>query len=643
MIIEKALNNYLNGTKPRIKESELLECCESNGSNAVINVLFNLVNDRVNNIDETQAMERVVEVLKLIEIILKNEDDINRKIVNRKIFKLYEKMDRILLEGTKKFHNKNKIESEFNKIRRELDVLLKLNEEKDSKQYDFVTFLIDEIKDPAYVEYAFSKMPSLTNVRDKDEVHLFRNLIQKFLASVNAGREEDILYYYNLITLIQSQRSFSLSEKERKMCFEDIYKYINKLNYNKKKAKNNADKIEYVNGLIDLIKRDESSKSDIDDIADKYNIHVFFDEEKLSEAKLVRTPKEGEMTDREVIDDYTISIDGENTVEVDDALTCRKLPNGNYLLGVHIASVLGYFPYESEVVQEAISRTRSIYLPYKYQDKDSDFYRTIPIFPYEFSADKGSLKENQKRLARSYLFEIDKDGNVVNERFCKSIVSNDRQLTYEEVNDILEHGCDDKKLEQLIIDLHDVTLLLDKKYKGSVLYEKVKESRDDYSELRVRKTGSENIVYQSMLLTGNRVAEFFNSHNLPLIYRVHETNEENNRKLQDMIDSLNETYSNQQFKNLYKLIEGLYPKGWYATEGRHSGLDIDHYCHCTSVLRRGADIVVEHALEVCHDKEPTPEEIEELREEIASKIVEINAKEAPIDYFVKEYKRRRRR
>ena len=146
-----------------------------------------------------------------------------------------------------------------------------------------------------------------------------------------------------------------------------------------------------------------------------------------------------------------------------------------------------------------------------------------------------------------------------------------------------------------------------------------------------------------MLLTGNRVAEFFARNNLPLLYRVHETNEEDNRKLKDMIDNLNETYSNQQFKNLYQLIEGLYPKGWYAMEGRHEGLDIDHYCHCTSVLRRGADIVIEHALEVCYDREPTPSDIEELREEIASKMIEINAREAPCEYFVKEYKKRFRR
>ena len=635
MSIERALRNYVNGTNRRVKEDEVL----AYGSNATINAIFKVVNESIDSIDESKAMERTVEVLKLMETILKNDDDVNRKIVSRKLFKLYEKLDRIVLEGKKKFRNINKIKSEFNKIRRELDVLLELNEEKDTKQYDFISFLITETKNITYLEYTFNKMPALTNVKDKDEVPLFRNLVLRYLDSVKIENEEDVLYYFNLITLIQSQKGFNLSERERKECFEDIYKFINKLSYNKKKAKNNASKLEHVNRLVELIKGSEEKKKDITTVADKYNIHVYFDEEQISDAKLVKTPMEGEFGNREVIDDYTISIDGSETIEVDDALSCRKLDNGNYLLGVHIASVLGYFPYESDMIQEAIYRGKSIYLPYKYQDVDDDFRRTIPIFPYDFAADKASLKEGEKRLARSYLFEIDKDGNLVNERFVKSIVKNDKKLTYSEVDEMLDKGTDNIVLGETIKNLQEVATLLDKRYKGTVLYDKVKENRDDYSELRVKKAGAENIVYQSMLLTGNRVAEFFASNNLPLLYRVHETDEENNRKLQNMIDSLNETYSNQQFKNLYQLIEGIYPKGWYAMEGRHSGLDIDHYCHCTSVLRRSADIIVEHALEVCYDQEPTPEEIEELREEIASKAIEINARVAPTEYFVKEYKR----
>ena len=186
----------------------------------------------------------------------------------------------------------------------------------------------------------------------------------------------------------------------------------------------------------------------------------------------------------------------------------------------------------------------------------------------------------------------------------------------------------------------EVTKILDKKFVSTELYDKIKENVSDTSELRVKRIGSENIVYQSMLLTGNRVAEYFNRNGFPLLYRVHYVNEENNRKLEAMIDNLNRTYKGNQFKNLYQLIEGIYPKGWYAEEGRHTGLDLDHYCHCTSVLRRAADIIVEHALEVCCDKEPTKEEIEELKEEIATKVVEINAKQTPIEYFLKEYQKK---
>ena len=188
--------------------------------------------------------------------------------------------------------------------------------------------------------------------------------------------------------------------------------------------------------------------------------------------------------------------------------------------------------------------------------------------------------------------------------------------------------------------LLDVTEILNNKYKSSELYEKIKENVSDTSELRVKKFGSENIVYQAMLLTGNRVAEFFAKNNLPLLYRVHYVNEENNRKLMAMIDNLNQTYKGNQFKNLYQLIDGIYPKGWYAEEGRHTGLDLDHYCHCTSVLRRAADIIVEHALEVCYDKKPTQEEIELLKEDIAKRVVEINSKQSPIEYFIKEYQKK---
>ena len=344
------------------------------------------------------------------------------------------------------------------------------------------------------------------------------------------------------------------------------------------------------------------------------------------------------MTDREVVEDYVITIDGEHALEIDDGLSCRRLENGNFLLGVHIASVLGYLDYNSELVQTAISRNRSIYLPKKYQIVEDDFDRVIPIFPYSFSTKTASLLEGEKRLTRSYYFEIDREGNVISERFPKTITTNNKRLTYEEADNILKRGTSDKQLERTIKNLQAVTACLEKKYKATDIYEQVKENIDDFSDLRVKRVGAEKIVYQTMLLTGNRVANMFFEKGWPCLYRVHEVNERNIEKLQAMVDSLNKTYGGAQYKKLYELISGLYPNGWYDTQGSHYGLALDHYLHCTSELRRSSDIINEHVLEICYDKEPTPEELQELQKEVEIRKTEINSKQSQIDWFVKEYK-----
>ena len=643
MSIEKALRNYLNCTGPKIKEKQFISYVTEDNVNAVINTLFSLVNEQIDDMNDSKALDRVVGVLQLLEVLLKSCDGINRKIVSRKILKIYEKLDRMIEEGRKKFKNIRKVQSEFNKVRRKLDVLIELNEERDTKQFDFVLYLIDDVKNVTYLEYAFSKIPSLANVKDKNEIPLFRILVKKYLESMDEICEDDMYYYHNLLHLLLTQKNFQLSNLEKKICLEEIHKYMDHLSFNKKAEKRNKKKLEAISSIVHQIKGNDEIKPNIENIASKYGVHIYFDSDQVESARLSHKPMEGVLSNRVVVDDYTISIDGEGAVEIDDCLSCKKLDNGHYLLGVHIASVLGYFPYESEIVQEAIQRAHSIYLSKSFQTKDNKSSKTIPIFPYEFSADKGSLKEGEKRLARSYFFEIDENGEVVAEKFVKSIIQNSKQMTYQEANRVLEKGSSDTELIELLQNLKEVTSKLDAKYKGTELYNKVKESREDVSELRVKKIGSENIVYQSMLLTGNRVANFFANHKYPLLYRVHEVNEENNQKLQDMINQLTETYGGDAFQNLYQLIDGLYPKGWYGVEGRHDGLDVDHYCHCTSVLRRAADIIVEHALEVCYDKNPTMEELENLREEIQSKASLINARQAPIEYFVKEYQKKYRR
>lgn len=637
--IEKSLTNFLKGTAPRVSEEELVNYAAKSKekANEIIDILFRVINDDLDNYNGVKSLERDRDLLKCVSTVMLNSQDVDRGIVARKTLKMDYKLEHLCESNKNKIINADGIEDEIEKMRLTVGAVSDHTVTTETKSYDFISYLINAIKNVTYIEYTFNKMPSLVNAKDKEEVCLFQNIIFKYMNSVSIGDDENTLYYSNLLSLIMSQKNFSLSPKDKKKCLETIYTEIDKMSSNKKKKKQNVLHIDFLNTLVDSIKGEEKEVK-IDELSKKYNISISFDPEIIQQVSTVKT-KVGKMTDREVVEDYTITIDKEGAIEIDDALTCKLLPNGNYLLGVHIASVLGYFSYDSEIVQEALNRNRSIYLPIKYQNKVDDYDRVVPIFPYSFSACTASLIPGESKLARSYFFEIDKSGNIVKEEFKKTIVKSDIKTTYSQVDEILKKGSKDKKLEETLKCLYDVTEILDKKYKVSEIYENVKSNADDFSELPVKAVGSQKIINRTMLLTGNRVACFFAEHNYPCLYRIHKVNEENIINLQSMIDNLNKTYGGEQYEKLFQIIGGLYPKGWYGMSGSHYGMGLEHYCHCTSGLRRAADIVVEHALEVCYDKEPTEEEIEKLNKEITGVVDKINSKQYPIDWFIKDYKR----
>ena len=638
--IEKSLTNFLKGTGFRVSEEEL--CAYASKSekqaNELIDILFNVINDYLDVYDGVDSLEKTRDLLVCISNVMVNITDVNRGIVCRRSHRLDYKLSHLLEENKNKILDKDNAEQEIEKTRLAANALQEQTVVTETKQYDFVNYLVDAIKNIAYLEYSFNKMPSLVNAKDKEEICLFQNIVMKYMDSVRIGNEEDILYYSNLLSLIMSQKNFELSTKDKRKCLEVIYTGIDKLSIKKKTKKKNGLHIDFLNKLVDNIKGNEDKEVKIDELANKYNISINFEPSIIQQIGTLKT-KTGVMEDRVVVDDYTITIDKESAIEIDDALTCRKLDNGNYLLGVHIASILGYFPYESDIVQEAIGRNRSIYLPKKYQNKENDFDRVIPIFPYDFSACRASLIPGEERLTRSYFFEIDKKGNVVHEEFKKGIIRSDKKTTYNEINEVLMKGSKDKKLEEIVNNLQEVTNLLDKKYKAEKIYEEIKGNIDNFSDIVVKNIGAEKIINKIMLLTGNRVALFFYNNNYPCIYRVHEVNEENIINLQSMIDNLNRTYGGGEYQKLIQLISGIYPKGWYATSGSHYGLGLDHYCHCTSGLRRSADIVVEHGLEICYDQIPSNNDLNELRNEVEKRTVQINAKTSPIEWFIKDYKR----
>ena len=642
--IEKSLTSFLKGNSPRVSEEDL--CLYASKSekhaNETIDILFSVINDYLDYYTGSSDLSKVRDLLKCVSTVMLSNDLVDRGIVVRKLSKLSYKLDHIGEEHKKRFVDYDTAISELQKTMETVDILMETSVNTENEQYELINVMANVIKNLSLFEFTSNRIPNLVNAKDNDKNCLFKNILINYLDSVMKTDEEDVYYYSNLLSIIMNNRDFKLSVDDKKECLNLIYQYINIFSCSKKSKKQHFTHIEFLYTMVDSIKGENKEKKEITELAKKYNIRVGFDPEFYDMARLAKIPMEGVMTDREEIDDFIITIDKDSAVEIDDGLSCKRLSNGNYLLGVHIASPLAYFPYESEIIQEALSRNESLFLPYKYQEKEDDFNRIIPIFPYQFSAKNASLTPNKRRLARSYYFELDSQGNIINEEFKKTIITSKYKASYEFIDYVIKNGSKDKDLDTLVKNLVKVTKILDNKYQVSQLYEQIKQNSDDFSTNVVKNVGSQNIVNKTMLLTGNRVAEFFYNNNYPCIYRVHEVNESDIIRIEALLDNLTRTYGKNSNDEIYKIIaqsgNGIYPSGWYAMEGAHYGLGLNHYCRCTSTLRRSADIVVEHALEICYDNTPTEEELKKLKLEIDERCNLINSKQESTNWFVNDYK-----
>ena len=636
--IERSLTEYMNGRKSRINYQELSFYIQKD-CNDVVGILFKITNNQLDTMTGSDSIKRVSEVLGCIAIVINEADTVDRRVIARRLTKLDEKIDRIKYEKRKKITNYKQACKELGILQDEIDRLRSVNSNRDSRSYDMIAFVLRISRDFTYLECIFAKMPSIVNAKDREKRSLFENVLEKLILSMQEGREDNIRYYDNLSLLIMNQKSFCLSEHDKRSITQMIYRQMNRMNCKKKQQKKYKQYTELLENKLLELSEPRKNERNIGLIANKYNIHINFDRELIERAKLVKEAKEGEFSDRKTIEDYVITIDGPDAQEIDDALSCKRLDNGNYLLGVHIASVLSYFDYDSDIIQEALTRSQTIYLSKRIQIEEFPVNGLIPMFPYEFAAKEASLLPKEARFARSYQFEIDESGNIVKEEFFKSIVKSNAKTTYRDIDKVMKQGSDNKQLEEVVRNLQAVSHILDKSYKGLDSYEQIKAGNTDLADLRVKREGAEKLVYQAMVLTGNRVATFFAKNNYPCLYRVHDIKEDNLKKIQGVLDTLSGSYDKDQLQQIYNIIDGIYPRAWYAPSGSHLGLGLDHYCHCTSGLRRGADIVNEHALEVCYDKTPTKKEIIELQLEIEYRAKEMNEKEETIDWFGKSVKK----
>lgn len=313
----------------------------------------------------------------------------------------------------------------------------------------------------------------------------------------------------------------------------------------------------------------------------------------------------------------TVTIDGEDAKDLDDAITLTK-EGEIYHLGVHIADVSQYVPEKSPLDKEALKRGTSVYL----------VDRVIPMLPHKLSNGICSLNEGTDRLALSCMMDINDKGEVVSHRIEETVIRVDRRMSYTSVNKIveLEDHEERKKYEELIPMfelMYELAAILHKKRekRGSINFDflESKITLDQKGKpLDIReyeRNNAHRIIEEFMLAANQTVAEDYFWQELPFVYRTHETPD--NEKILQLGIFINnfgytiKTGSNDEIhpKEIQKLIakvmdtpeEGLISRlalramkqARYTTgcEG-HFGLAMKYYCHFTSPIRRYPDLQI---------------------------------------------------
>ncbi len=620
---EKAIYNSIKENRI-ISKQEFANYLDTYGADA-LDVIFDYINQMLDNYTGSTKLESLDVAFLYLERILTNTE-YDRKLINRKINKLDEKINTIEVERKKIFPNYKASIKELESLRKKI---LKVEDytEVDINEYQLMKLILNQKIDIMRVGRIFKIFPDIVNIKDKNDVSLYQNVIKKYLENVESLNEENILYYSNVLSTMTTQKSFNLSPKDKRACLQEIMNALDKFNCMKGHRKERKKRVELTKNIKEMIASNNEQKEDLELIASKYGIELIIPKH------LETYYQQDFVVDGRIVNqDYAITID-KGAFIMDDALSCRRLPNGNYLLGVHIADPLGYYDYWSPVIQEAMKRESNIYLPIRYHLDENNFSKTIPIFDYNFSANVASLRQEEYKYTRSHIFEISKHDGIIREMHPKTITKVNQNKSFSEVEEIFKNGTTDNDLHELIYNLHDITEILETIYKPQKLYLEVTTEKDGNNY-------SHRIVDMAQLLSGNKVANKFAENGHPCLYRVLTIDQEEDENISRVISTLQTTYGKNKINQLHEILKGLYPKGRYDIEGAHEGLNLPHYCRVHSPLRKAPDILMEYAQEVCFDKNPTDKELYQLEEEIIAKKELINQKEDKINLFKEEVNRK---
>ena len=363
-----------------------------------------------------------------------------------------------------------------------------------------------------------------------------------------------------------------------------------------------------------------NNEAEIHSIIAEFQLPYDFPEKVLKQANKIKTgiPKEEISKRRDFRNVTTFTIDPADAKDFDDALSLRKLENGNHEVGVHIADVTHYVRKDTLIDKEGLERATSVYL----------VDRTIPMLPEKLSNQLCSLRPEEEKLTFSAVFELDDNAVIKNEWFGKTIIRSDRRFTYEEAQERIENIEGDFAKELTILNELALKLRVERYMRGAINFEtsEVKFELDENGKpLRVipkERKDAHKLIEEFMLLANKKVAEFVyhkkkGKERYTYVYRTHDYPDPDkikafsvfaekfghklNTKEEAISKSLNNLIEDIEGKPEQDILQSLairaMAKAKYTTqEVGHFGLAFDHYTHFTSPIRRYPDMMAHRLL-----------------------------------------------
>ena len=374
--------------------------------------------------------------------------------------------------------------------------------------------------------------------------------------------------------------------------------------------------------IVDILGKTGSADAEMHAILAEYGLPYHYPEE----VEQAATSLSGEITEEALREreDFrlitTFTIDPRDAKDFDDALSIRKLENGNWEIGVHIADVSHFVRPGDIIDKEAYNRATSVYL----------VDRTIPMLPEYLSNGLCSLRPNEDKYSYSCIFEMSDDAKVQASRIVRTVICSDRRFTYEEAQEIIERGEGDYAEEILTLNRLAQQIREERFKAGSIAFERpevrflIDDAGKPLSVYLKESLPAHQLIEEFMLLANKTVAERIgrrrgNAKVKPFVYRVHdEPDMEKLGQLSSFAATLGYTFkvgasSKAVSKNLNKFLaevkdkpEGdkfatiavrTMAKAKYTTDNiGHYGLAFPYYTHFTSPIRRYPDLMVHRLL-----------------------------------------------